>query len=524
MRRPITANHRPRLRAVLFTLFCCWLALATGTAYAIDLEAIAELARKRAGQPYQPGEPLPDQVRNLSYSAWQGIRFDPAKALWRGPDNYFQVTMLPAGSFYQQRVKLNIIDSSGVHPVPFDKGLFQFADPNVERDTPADLGYTGFSLTRPAGRGEPPEPFLTFAGGSYFQAIGRNQVMGTFGRGIAIDTGLSSGEEFPAFVEFWLERPSAKSTSMKFFGLLEGNSLTGAYEFTVKPGDATHIAVRARLYLRGQPQLVGIAPLTGMFLYGENTHRPSGHWRPRVHDANGLLVHDGVSGEWLWRPLLNPTHLLTSQLQTSSLRGFGLMQRNQRFEDFQDPEARFERHPSVWVAPRGEWGKGHLSLILLPAPNETNRNVVAFFVADRPLQSGAELAFDYDIFFGDERISRQPVARAINTFVGDGHRLDPANETGSYLFAVNFAGGRLAELPKDAPVVGRITPLEGGQVLRQYVQRIPAIDGWRLTMVVRPEAGKALALRAFLALEEEALSETWTYHLPAQNDLLQGAP
>src|SRR5690606_11062190 len=109
-------------RSLLFCLLwllCCWPALAC--AAAVTLETIAELAKQRAREPYQPGEPLPDYMRNLGYGAWQGIRFDPEKALWRGANSLFQVQMLPAGSFYTQRVKLNIIDSTGVHPVPFDK-------------------------------------------------------------------------------------------------------------------------------------------------------------------------------------------------------------------------------------------------------------------------------------------------------------------------------------------------------------------------------------------------------------------
>lgn len=351
-RRSPTPGHRLPDRAS--RLLLCLLLLLAGPALGFDLDDATAIARKRAQAPYQPGEAIPDYMRNLSYGAWQGIRFDPDRSLWREAASNFQVRMLPAGSFYQQRVRLNVVDSRGIHPVAFDKRLFLFADPAVEKETPADLGYTGFQLTFPAQEAQESDPFLTFAGGSYFQAVGRNQVMGTFSRGIAIDTGLASGEEFPAFVEFWLERPSAKSTTMRVFGLLDGNSLTGAYEFTLTPGDTTRIAVRARIYLRSQPQVVGVAPLTGMFLYGENTARPAGHWRPRVHDANGLLIQDGASGEWLWRPLINPVHLLTSHLQVEKLRGFGLMQRNRTFADFQDLDGRYERHPSTWVTPKGE--------------------------------------------------------------------------------------------------------------------------------------------------------------------------
>ncbi len=515
--------------AVLLVLLC-----ASDRLLAFGFDEVVALAKKRAESGYQPGEPIPDFMRDLDYPRYRTIGFDPTKSLWRASDSQFQVQMLPAGSFYRRRVRLNVVDSAGVHPVPFEKRLFQIADPTLEKELPADLGFAGFHLTFPGIAASDTDPFLTFAGGSYFQAIGRNQHMGTFGRGIAIDTGLSTGEEFPDFVEFWLERPAVNATAMRIYGLLDGNSLSGAYEFIVTPGDATRIAVRARLFLRNQPQVVGIAPLTGMFLYGENTGRPPGHWRPRVHDANGLLLHDGASGEWLWRPLINPRNLLTSHLQVEKLRGFGLMQRNQRFEDFQDIDARYERHPSVWVTPKGDWGKGHVSLILLPAPNDTNRNVVAFFEPDNKGSPGRPLAYDYEMQFGDLRVGKAPLARGINTFVADGQRADGSNEVGSYHIAINFSGEQLARLSKNTAVVGRVTALEGGRVLRQYVEYVAPLKGWRLSMVVKPGDGRPLSLRAYLLrhveeregkpAREETLSETWTYQLPTENDILQVAP
>ncbi len=516
--------RHPCLRAALFAIVLS----VSDTLLAFGFDDVVELARQRAQSAYQPGEPIPGFMSELDYGRYQGIRFDPQQSLWRGSDT-FQVQMLPAGSFYRRRVKLNVVDNSGVHPVPFEKRRFQIADAALEKEIPADLGFAGFHLTFP-GIADDDQSFLTFAGGSYFQAIGRGQHMGTFGRGIAIDTGLASGEEFPDFVEFWLVRPAANATPMRLFGLLDGNSLSGAYEFVVTPGDATRIAVRARLFLRGQPQVVGIAPLTGMFLYGENTARPAGHWRPRVHDTNGLLIHDGASGEWLWRPLINPTHLQTERLRVEELRGFGLMQRNQSFDDFQDIDARYERHPSVWVTPKRGWGSGHVALIQLPAPNDTNRNIVAFFEADKRGAPGEMLAYDYDIQFGDRRISGAPLARSVNTFVADGHRLDGNNEPGSYLIAVNFSGEQLARLPRDAAVLGNVTALDDGRVLRQYVEYVPPLKGWRLTMVVRPADGRPLSLRGYLfkrdaeSNREQTLSETWTYRLPADNDILQVAP
>ncbi len=502
---------------------------ASSSLLALQFEDIVDIAQQRAQSAYQPGEPIPDFMRDLDYGRYRSIRFDPRQSLWR--DNHaFQVQMLPAGSFYRRRVKLHVIDGNDVHAIPFEKRYFHIADPALEKEVPADLGFSGFHLTFPGIADDDATPFLTFAGGSYFQAIGRDQRMGTFGRGIAIDTGLSSGEEFPDFVEFWLERPTEQAKSMRLFGLLDGNSLTGAYEFVITPGDATRIKVRARLFLRNQPQILGIAPLTAMFLYGENTSRPTGHWRPRVHDANGLLIHDGTSGEWLWRPLLNPTRLQTDRLEVGDLKGFGLMQRNALFDDFQDLDARYERHPSVWVTPDGTWGAGHITLIQLPAPNDTSRNIVAFFETREKPAPGRPLAHDYEIQFGDQRISQSPLARSVNTFVADGQRANSSNEAGSYLITVNFTGEQLAKLPRDAAVVANVTALDGGQVLRQYVEHLQPLDGWRLTMLVKPGEGRPLVLRAYLLQrdaesgEEKALSETWSYHLPVENDIRQVTP
>ncbi|MDP1465844.1 glucan biosynthesis protein, partial [Klebsiella pneumoniae] len=83
-------------------------------------------------------------------------------------------------------------------------------------------------------------------------------------RGVAVDTGLPRGEEFPSFVEFWLERPSPGADAIRFYGLLDGASLSGAYEFVAYPGAVTRLEVKAVLFPREAIELLGIAPLTSM--------------------------------------------------------------------------------------------------------------------------------------------------------------------------------------------------------------------------------------------------------------------
>lgn len=87
-----------------------------------------------------------------------------------------------------------------------------------------------------------------FGGASYFRGVGRGQVFGLSGRAVTVDTGLPSGEEFPAFTKFWLVRPANDADKMVVLALLDGPSLTGAYRFTVSPGENTVIDVDARLF------------------------------------------------------------------------------------------------------------------------------------------------------------------------------------------------------------------------------------------------------------------------------------
>src|SRR5213078_1744943 len=80
---------------------------------------------------------------------------------------------------------------------------------------------------------------------------------------------------------------------------------------------------------------VGIAPLTSMFWFGENSERKFDDYRPEVHDSDGLLMHM-ESGETLWRPLNNANVMRHQRFGAPNIRGFGLMQRDRNFASYQD--------------------------------------------------------------------------------------------------------------------------------------------------------------------------------------------
>jgi len=480
-------------------------------------------AEALAAQPYKAPPAIPRFMRDLSYDQYQGIRFKPESSLWQDSDSDFKAMLVPPGLFYTHPVAINIVKEGEIEPLGFNKSDFTYPNTEVEQQVPADLGYAGFKLTFPLEGEDIQNQFLVFAGASYYRAVSRDTNFGISGRGLALNTGLPGGEEFPAFTEYWLETPKAGDTSFSFHALLDTRSMTGAYRFTVTPGDETEMKVESVIFPRQEVALMGVAPLTSMFYYGQNTFKPHGEWRPEVHDSDGLLIHDGASGEWLWRPLLNPTSLTMDYFATENLRGFGLMQRDDNFTHYMDKEARYDTRPSAWIEPEGDWGKGNVVLVQLPTPDETNDNIVAFFQPERGVKPGEPHYFSYTAIFGDQHIASEPLARSMDTYVGDGNRVGGGYEAGAVRVIVDFAGGALDELAADAPVVGSVTGLEDGEVLGHFVEYIEPLKRWRLSILVRPAANKPLALRGYLQHEGNPLTETWTYQLPRNTGLLGGA-
>jgi glucans biosynthesis protein len=147
------------------------------------------------------------------------------------------------------------------------------------------------------------DEFLVFQGASYFRAVGRGQLYGLSARGLALRTGEPAGEEFPAFTHFWIERPTRFAGTLTIYALLESASLTGAYRFVASPGRDTVMEVQCTLFPRSDVAVVGIAPLTSMFLFNASNRSRFDDFRERVHDSDGLFI-DARNGEAIWRPLL----------------------------------------------------------------------------------------------------------------------------------------------------------------------------------------------------------------------------
>lgn len=466
-------------------------------------------AAELASQAYQDTKGnLPDYFRNLNYDQFRDIRFKRDHALWKEEGLPFHVHFFPRGFLFHDKVTINIIDNDEVKPVAFKTDLFDFGKNPVPTEVPADMGFAGFRLHYPLNSDNYFDELIVFLGASYFRALGQKQNYGITTRGIAINTGLLQPEEFPAFREFWIEKPAKDATAITIYALLDGPSITGAYRFVVKPGLQTVIDVKSHLFMREKVKKLGLAPLTSMFYHGENTERWVDDFRPEVHDSDGLLIESGT-GELIWRPLVNPKNLLISRFQTENPHGFGLLQRDRKFSSYEDLEAFYHNRPSAWVELKGSWGKGAVELVQIPSNSERYDNIVAYWIPEQETQAGQEFSLEYRLRYALDPEARTHGGRTIATRIGGGgtDMLDSSVRK----FVVDFAGDTLAGLPDDSKVEAIVTT-SGGQISSAIAHRNPFLPGWRLFFELTPPSGpEAVDLRAYLKLGNDVLTETWNY-------------
>jgi glucans biosynthesis protein len=244
-----------------------------------------------------------------------------------------------------------------------------------------------------------------------------------------------------------------------------------------------------------------------MFFHGALNERFFDDFRPQVHDSDGLLMMNGNS-EWIWRPLNNPTRLRISAFQDQNPRGFGLLQRDRDFDDYQDLEAHYHIRPSIWVEPQGEWGKGSVQLIEIPSDAERYDNIGAFWVPEKPVEPGQQLEYNYRLYFFLEMASLSPGGWVLSSRIGAGGA--GASDPSRRRFVIDFGGNALTQLANDAPVEAVVTG-SSGQIENVVTHKNPYNDDWRVSFELLPQGSDPADLRCFLKLGNNVLTETWSY-------------
>jgi glucans biosynthesis protein len=463
--------------------------------------------------PYEaPLGQLPAPLNTLSFDEYRDIRFKQERAFLNVPGSQYRMQLFHPGFLYQRPVIVNVIRDGVPNPIPYQKELFDYGRNKIDRPLPVNLGFAGFRLHYPLNTPKVLDEVIAFLGASYFRFLGREQKYGLSARGLAVDVKGADAEEFPVFREFWVDMPRPGSARAVVYALLDSPSVAGAYRFEIFPSKETSIEVTATLFPRRQLANVGIAPLTSMYDSGENDRHANDDFRLEIHDSDGLLMHSGA-GEWIWRPLQNPADRRISSFLDNNPRGFGLMQRDRIFENYQDLEANYHHRPGYWVEPKGQWGEGRVELMELPTPDETHDNVVAYWEPARPYEPGQEVVIDYRLRAVGPTNEMHPGGKAVNTFVA------PARNSGSNgasdpqhrRYMVDFAGGDLAFFLTAPDQVQVVPSTSNGEITHTFIVPNEHTGGFRAAIDVKLPAGQSADLRAFLKAGDRTLTETWTY-------------
>jgi periplasmic glucans biosynthesis protein len=488
--------------------------LKIGPPSPFSFDAMKARARELARGPYvAPPRPMPEILRQIDYDAHGKIKFRPELALWAEGPGEFPVTFFHLGQFFQDPVRMHVIDRGQAREIIYDDAYFDMPADSAARRLPDNVGFAGFRFqeARTGKLDWRTNDWVAFLGKSYFRAIGELYQYGLSARGIAVDVAVyDRSEEFPSFTEIYFDTPQAGADAVSVYALLDGPSLTGAFRFLMRRTASVVMSIEKAIFLRQDVSRLGIAPLTSMYWYSEKAKQTAVDWRPEIHDSDGLALWTGA-GERIWRPLNNPPRILTSAFADERPKGFGLLQRDRAFEHYLDG-VYYDRRPSLWVEPQGDWGQGSVQLVEIPTDDEIHDNIVAMWVPAETARAGQALEFRYRMHWTADEPYPTPLARCVATRLGNGGQAGRMRPKGTRKFVVEFKGEPLANLPKG--VVPRpVLSASRGEFSNLLTEAVPNdVPGhWRTQFDLAVNSTDPVELRCYLRNGDEVLSETWLY-------------
>ncbi|MDX2264572.1 MAG: glucan biosynthesis protein [Hyphomicrobiales bacterium] len=475
---------------------------------------LQELARTMASAPFDDSDlRLPDDLKSLNYDQYRSIRFLKDKAVWANDGVGLSLEMFQSGYIYGNLVRVHLVENGVATEFPYDPTLFTYG-PDVKAPAPGSPGgYSGFRAHAPINRAGRLDEYVVFQGASYFRSFASGQEYGISARGLAVNTAQFPGEEFPLFRGFWVLKPKKGDERLTVFALLDSKSVTGVYKFVISHRVDTVMEIEATLHSRLKIPFAGVAPLTSMFHSGPSDLTKYPDYRPQVFDSEGLQIWNG-GGEHIWRPLINPERLQFSSFSDENPKGFGLIIRDRQFTNYQDLQVRYEKRPSAWVEPIGDWGPGFVDLIELPTPTEYNDNIVAFWRPREPLEPGKTYRYAYRLYWCWDAPIRRNFAYVTQT------RVASAGQPGWHSFHLDFANTGLYDFCVETEPCGdKLRNLQisctNGAIGRSYFQKNPITGGHRLSFDFRSKGVEQADIRCVLVENGVQASEIWTYRWTA---------
>ncbi len=193
-----------------------------------------------------------------------------------------------------------------------------------------------------------------------------------------------------------------------------------------------------------------------------------------------------------------------SNFSVENPRGFGLLQRGRDFSHYEDLDDRYDKRPSAWIEPKGDWGKGTVDLVEIPTADETNDNIVAFWSPEkcRSLASRWTSLIACTGPWTKRRFTHRTAPGSVRPCrsTGDVKQSNLIRQPdGSVAYLVDFEGPSLAALAPDTDVRSQVSVGENAELVENSVRYNPETKGWRLTLRMKiKDPGKSTEMRAAL--------------------------
>lgn len=471
-----------------------------------DTAHVLARARELARKPFAtPPVDLPAPFAKLNYDQYVGIRQKPGSAIWADEKTGFALEPLHRGFIFSAPMVINLVEDGQSRLLAYDPGRFDFGGLSVPSAI-ADIGYSGFRVLQPRS-GEMLHDVAIFQGASFFRAIARGQNFGVTARALSLRTADPRGEEFPIIREVWIERPSLAADVLTIHALLDSESVTGSYRFTLRPGDVTIVDTECTLVSRTAIDALGLGTMAGMYLFGPQSRHGADDSRAGVYESGGLQMLNG-NGEWLWRPVSNRETLQLSSFLDANPRGFGMLQRERRFAQFQDDDQHWELRPSLWIEPLSDWGEGSVVLVEIPSDAEINDNIVCFWRPKAPMAANTEAAFTFRQSWCWTPLDRPTLAIVTDTRDGKGSAGKRRR------FIVEFSNDAFAD-PARTEGLKPMASTSAGTVVDLRTFASEASRTLRVHFELDPGGASLVELRLVLEQNGKAASETWLYRWTA---------
>ena len=477
-------------------------AFPLGEATPFDPAMVTDAARTLSKQPFKAqSADIPEAFRNLAYDQYVGIRNRPATTIWAAENIGFALEPLHRGFVFLPPMEINLVAQGQSRRIVYDQNLFNFGKLTVPPNL-GDIGFSGFRVLAPQD-GNGLAELATFQGASFFRAVARGQNPGAMARAMSIKTADPRGEEFPAIRTVWIERPTLAENTLVVHALIDSESVTGAYRFTLHPGEATIIDTECTLFARFDVDHFGLATMSATHLLGPLDQHRFDDLRPNAGETGGLSILTG-RGEWLWRPITNRQTLQISSFVDENPRGFGFLQRDRNFEHYQDDIQHWEARPSLWIEPIGDWSAGAVQLIEIPSESEVNDNVIAYWKPQQPLPAGTETPFAYRQFWC--WTPPESPSLAVTRQSRQGRGSTPKRRR----FLVEFFGEVLADPQHTQDLKPNLSATPGTIT---WLRTFSSADkkSYRVLFELDPGSETTSELRLVIEAAGNPISETWLY-------------